>query len=122
MTGRGVTPRGILETLSDAANLLRLPHPVHIHCNNLGLPGNSAVTLATMQALAGRRAHFTHLQFHCYGGEPGQGWKSGASQIIEYVNSHPEVSVDVGQVMFGPATTITADSTGGVPAPQEQRA
>jgi formylmethanofuran dehydrogenase subunit A len=29
---------------------------------------------------------------------------------MEYVNSHAEVSVDVGQVMFGPATTITADS------------
>ena len=30
-------------------------------------PGNVATTLATMDALAGRRAHFTHLQFHCYG-------------------------------------------------------
>jgi formylmethanofuran dehydrogenase subunit A len=29
--------------------------------------------------------------------------------VIEYVNAHPEVSVDVGQVMFGPATTVTAD-------------
>jgi formylmethanofuran dehydrogenase subunit A len=106
LAGRGVTPRGILETLSDAATLLRLPHPVHIHCNNLGLPGNSAVTLATMQALAGRRAHFTHLQFHAYGGP---GWSSGAKPLIQYVNAHPEVSVDVGQVMFGPATTITAD-------------
>src|SRR6185437_4106861 len=28
----------------------------------------------------------------------------------EYVNAHPEVSVDVGQVMFGPAMTITADA------------
>jgi formylmethanofuran dehydrogenase subunit A len=28
---------------------------------------------------------------------------------MDYVNSHPEVSVDVGQVMFGPAATITAD-------------
>ncbi len=28
---------------------------------------------------------------------------------MEYVNAHPEVSVDVGQVMFGPAATITAD-------------
>jgi formylmethanofuran dehydrogenase subunit A len=28
---------------------------------------------------------------------------------MEYVNAHPEVSVDVGQVMFGSATTITAD-------------
>jgi formylmethanofuran dehydrogenase subunit A len=102
----GVTPRAILETLTDAANDLKLPHPVHIHCNNLGLPGNSAVTLASMQALAGRRAHFTHIQFHSYGGP---GWSSGAVPIIEYVNAHSEISVDVGQVMFGPATTITAD-------------
>lgn len=101
-----VTPRAILETLADAANELGLPHPVHIHCNNLGMPGNAAVTLATMQALTGRRAHFTHLQFHSYGGPS---WSSAARQVIEYVNAHPEISVDVGQVMFGPATTITAD-------------
>jgi formylmethanofuran dehydrogenase subunit A len=103
----GVTPRAILETLTDAANQLKLPHPVHIHCNNLGLPGNVAVTLASMQALAGRRAHFTHVQFHSYGGPA---WSSAAAPVIEYVNEHPEISIDVGQVMFGPATTITADS------------
>jgi formylmethanofuran dehydrogenase subunit A len=106
LAGRGVTARAILETLTDAANALKLPHPVHIHCNNLGLPGNVALTLSTMQALSGRRAHFTHLQFHAYGGP---GWSSGAVPLMEYVNSHQEVSVDVGQVMFGPATTITAD-------------
>jgi formylmethanofuran dehydrogenase subunit A len=106
LANKGITPRAILETLADAANSLKLPHPVHIHCNNLGVPGNAAVTLATMQALSGRRAHFTHLQFHAYGGP---GWSSGAVPVIEYVNSHAEVSVDVGQVMFGPATTITAD-------------
>jgi len=92
--------------LTDAGNELGLPHPVHIHCNNLGLPGNADVTLASMKALTGRRAHFTHLQFHSYGGP---GWSSAARPIMEYVNAHPEVSVDVGQVMFGPATTITAD-------------
>ena len=110
MSGRKVTPRAILETLTDAANALGLPHPVHIHCNNLGVPGNAATTLASMEALAGRRAHFTHLQFHCYGGEPGKGWASAAAGVIEYVNAHPELSVDVGQVMFGPAMTITADA------------
>ena len=107
-----VTPRAILETLADAANTLRLPHPVHIHCNNLGQPGNVATTLATMDALAGRRAHFTHLQFHCYGsGAEGKtgGWSSAAKQVIERVNGDPHVSVDVGQVMFGPATTLSAD-------------
>ena len=106
LASHGVTPRAILETLTDAANQLRLPHPVHIHCNNLGVPGNAAVTLATMEALSGRRAHFTHVQFHSYGGP---GWSSGAVPVIEYVNAHPETSMDVGQVMFGPAATITAD-------------
>ena len=104
-----VTPRAILETLTDAANALRLPHPVHIHCNNLGVPGNIETTLETMEALDGRRAHYTHLQFHCYGRADDGGWTSAADRVIEYVNNNPLVSVDVGQVMFGPATTLSAD-------------
>jgi formylmethanofuran dehydrogenase subunit A len=103
-----VTPRAILETLADAAEALALPHPVHVHCNNLGVPGNVATTLASMRAVAGRRAHFTHLQFHAYAAKDGR-WASGAREISEYVNTHPEISGDVGQVMFGPATTVTAD-------------
>ncbi|MEJ7812378.1 MAG: formylmethanofuran dehydrogenase subunit A [Gemmatimonadaceae bacterium] len=105
-----VTPRAILETLADAANALALPHAVHIHCNNLGVPGNSATTLESMRALSGRRAHFTHLQFHSYGGARDAGWRSGAAEVIAYVNANAEVSCDVGQVMFGPATTVTADA------------
>ena len=104
-----VTPRKILETLAAAANALALPHPVHVHCNNLGQPGNAATTLESMKALVGQRAHFTHLQFHSYGGERGKPWQSAARDVIAYVNAHPETSVDVGQVMFGPATTVTAD-------------
>ena len=41
-------------------------------------PGNAATTLASMETLAGRRAHFTHLQFHSYGGERGKSWASAA--------------------------------------------
>ena len=104
-----VTPRRILEVLADAAIALGLPHPVHIHCNNLGVAGNVSTTLDSMRALEGRRAHFTHLQFHSYGGERGKSWSSAARQVAEYVNSHPEVTGDVGQVMFGDATTLTAD-------------
>ena len=106
-----VTPRAILETLVDAAGALGLPHPAHIHCNNLGVAGNAATTLETMRAVAGRRAHFTHLQFHSYGSTaaPG-GWRSAAAELIDYVNAHPEISVDVGQVMFGHAATVTADA------------
>jgi len=105
-----VTPRAILETLADAANALELPHAAHVHCNNLGVPGNVATTLESMRAVAGRRCHFTHLQYHSYGGSAGGAWRSGARELAEYVNAHPEVSADVGQVMFGPATTLTADA------------
>lgn len=108
--GTRVTPRLILETLVDAGNALGLPHAAHIHCNNLGVAGNVATTLASMRAVAGRRAHFTHLQFHSYAVASDGGWRSGAREVAEYVNAHPEVSGDVGQVMFGAATTITADS------------
>ncbi|HEU4642281.1 MAG TPA: formylmethanofuran dehydrogenase subunit A [Gemmatimonadaceae bacterium] len=105
----GVTPRAVLETLADAADALRLPHPVHIHCNNLGVPGNVATTLDSMRAVEGRRAHFTHLQFHSYAGERGKAWSSAARQVIEVVNENRNLTADVGQVMFGPATTLTAD-------------
>jgi formylmethanofuran dehydrogenase subunit A len=104
-----VTPRAILETIVEAANRLALPHAAHIHCNNLGLPGNVETTIDSMRAIEGRRAHFTHLQFHAYGRTADAGWRSGARELIEYVNAHPETSGDVGQVMFGPAATITAD-------------
>jgi formylmethanofuran dehydrogenase subunit A len=104
-----VTPRGIIEILVEAANALALPHPAHVHCNNLGVPGNVQTTLNSMRAVDGQRAHFTHLQFHAYGRTNDDTWRSGARELIEYVNAHPEVSGDVGQVMFGPATTVTAD-------------
>jgi len=105
-----VTPRTILETLTDAAIALGLPHAAHIHCNNLGVPGNADTTLGTMRALDGRRAHFTHLQFHSYARAPDGGWRSGARAIIEYVNAHSTITADVGQVMFGHAATLTADA------------
>ncbi len=107
--GSGVTPRAIVETLVDSANALRLPHAAHIHCNNLGVAGNVATTIDTMRAVDGKRAHFTHLQFHSYAATPDGSWRSGARELIEYINAHAEISGDVGQVMFGPAMTLTAD-------------
>src|SRR5205823_2852123 len=57
----GVTPRQIIGGLAQAVDELRLPHSAHIHCNNLGLPGNWQTTLDTMQALEGHRGHITHI-------------------------------------------------------------
>src|SRR5919106_2066963 len=108
--GPGVTPRRVIETIAGAVQELGLPHPVHVHCNNLGVPGNWRTTLDTLRTLEGRRAHLAHLQFHAYGGKPGGTMRSKAPEIAEYLGAHPEFSADVGQVMFGDATTMTADA------------
>lgn len=39
-----VTPADIITTLIEANELLNLPHSVHLHCNNLGTPGNYECT------------------------------------------------------------------------------
>ena len=108
--GPGVTPRQVIETIATAVHELGLPHPVHVHCNNLGVSGNYRTTLDTLRTLEGRRAHLAHLQFHAYGGRPGGRPRSRAPELAEYLNAHPELSADIGQVMFGSATTMTADA------------
>jgi formylmethanofuran dehydrogenase subunit A len=108
--GPGVTPRRVIETIAGAVHELGLPHPVHVHCNNLGVSGNWRTTLDTLRTLEGRRAHLAHLQFHAYGGRPGGRPRSKAPELAEHLNAHPELSADIGQVMFGPAMTMTADA------------
>ena len=111
----GVTPRQILVELAQAAGDLGLPHPVHLHTLNLGLPGNAAITLETMRALDGHRGHLAHIQFHSYGGHPGDLGKIDAQvgPLADYLNAHPNLTVDVGQVMFGETTSMTADGAVG---------
>ena len=100
----------MLEAIGGAVHELGLPHPVHVHCNNLGVAGNWRTTLDTLDTLEGRRAHLAHLQFHAYGGKPGGRLRSRAPDLAEYLGAHPEFSADVGQVMFGDAMTMTADA------------
>ncbi len=104
-----VTARQILTNLADVANKLKLPHPIHVHSNRLGVPGNIELTLQTLQALEGRRHHLTHVQFHSYGNNQGK-VTSAASRLMDFINAHPETTCDIGQVMFGPAVTLTEDS------------
>jgi formylmethanofuran dehydrogenase subunit A len=106
-----VTPRQIVTGMARAANELCLPHPVHIHCNNLGVPGNWNTTLETMRALDGHRGHITHAQFHSYGGGDGEEatFRSQVVELADYVNGHKNISVDVGQVLFGSTTSMTGD-------------
>lgn len=104
-----LTPRAILTQLADVADALKLPHPVHVHANRLGVPGNIDITLQTLQTLQGRRHHLTHVQFHAYDQKNGQ-VASAAARLMEYLNQHPESTCDIGQVMFGSAVTLTEDS------------
>ncbi|MBK7663497.1 MAG: formylmethanofuran dehydrogenase subunit A [Sterolibacteriaceae bacterium] len=108
-----LTPQQVIGALIEAVDELGLPHPAHIHCNNLGHSGNFETTLETMRIADGHRAHITHIQFHSYGqvaGKSSNNPTSRAKEISEYVNSHPNISADVGQVMFGKSTSMTADA------------
>ncbi len=107
--GFGITPRQILTTLAWVADELHLPHGPHIHCNRLGQPGNARTTMETIEALEGRRAHLCHLQFLSYEGGDGRPFRSGAESVARSVNEHPNITVDIGQVIFGEATTMTSD-------------
>jgi formylmethanofuran dehydrogenase subunit A len=106
-----VTPRQIIKSVAQAVDELKLPHAVHIHANNLGLPGNWTTTLETMKLLESHRGHLTHIQFHSYGGGAGdeETFSSRVAPLAEYVNAHPNLTVDVGQVVFGETTSMTGD-------------
>jgi formylmethanofuran dehydrogenase subunit A len=106
-----VTPRQIVAAVTRTADELKLPHAAHIHCNQLGMPGNWSTTRDTMKAVEGARGHFTHIQFHSYGGGPDdQGtFCSQVPALAEWVNEHPNITCDVGQVVFGETTSMTGD-------------
>ena len=104
-----VTPRKILRSLAEAVDRIGLPHPLHVHCARLGRAGNIETTLATIEAVEGRRIHLTHAQFHAYGSEGPHGYSSAAHRLAEVVNANPQVSIDVGQVLFGQTATLSAD-------------
>lgn len=114
-----VTPRQIVESLAKANELLGLPHSIHVHCNNLGHPGNYEHSIETFKICEGiepfgereRSFHVTHCQFNAYAGTNWGNFESGASQIAEYVNSHKHMSLDTGQIVFTKyaTTTMTGD-------------
>jgi formylmethanofuran dehydrogenase subunit A len=110
--GAALTPRAILERLADAVDALGLPHPLHVHTANLGLPGNWRTMLETMRTLAGRRAHLAHVQFHSYaGGDLDEGsFGSGVAPLVEFFNAHDSLTLDVGQILFGDTVAMTGDA------------
>jgi formylmethanofuran dehydrogenase subunit A len=104
-----VTAAQIVMDLARICDELGLPHPMHLHQNNLGVPGNVGSTIETMNMLQGRRAHLAHLQFHAYGGQDWSTMRSGAKEVADAFMSHKNLTCDVGAILFGDAVTITAD-------------
>src|SRR5262249_16357495 len=83
---------------------------LHVHASNLGVPGNVDSTLATIDAAEGRPIHLTHVQFHSYATEGERKFSSGALRLAEAVARSPNVSIDVGQILFGQTVTASGDS------------
>lgn len=114
-----ITPAQIVKGLIEANEYLGLPHSMHIHANNLGNPGNFTTTLDTFKLAEGFQAnnrfgreqtmHHTHVQFHSYGGDNWGNFESKADAIMDYVNAHPTLTIDTGNVTLDETTTMTAD-------------
>lgn len=112
-----ITPRKIVTGLAKANEELGLPHTIHLHCNNLGMPGNYRTTLDTMEVTKaikpkkGRKTtiHVVHCQFNALYGDNWMNVKSGAPQIAKYVNANQHVTLDLGQLIFTDTTTMTGD-------------
>ena len=105
----GVTSRKIVKALQAAVGRLGMPHPLHVHCNNLGIAGSADTAAATIAAAEGLPLHLAHLQFYGYGAEGKRKFSSAAARLAELVNATPEVTIDVGQVMFGQTVTVSSD-------------
>ena len=104
-----VSSRTIVEALQQAVMDLGIPHPLHLHTNNLGIAGNVETAIATIAAARGKPLHLAHLQFYSYGKEGKRGFSSAAAELAEAVNANANVTVDVGQVMFRQTVTISLD-------------
>ncbi len=105
----GISSRKILQSLNTANENLKIPHPLHVHCNNLGMPGNVETALDTIEASDGRRMHLAHVQFYGYGKEGKRGFSSGAIKLSDSINKNKNITVDIGQVMFQKTVTISSD-------------
>ncbi len=114
-----ITPAQIIKGLIEANEYLGLPHSMHMHANNLGNPGNYTTTLDSFKLSEGIKPnskfgrdqvmHHTHVQFHSYGGDSWANVESKAKDIMAYVNSHDNITIDMGQVTLDETTTMTAD-------------
>ena len=86
-----ITPKEIIAGLITTNEELHLPHSVHLHSNNLGNPGNYTTTLDSLKIAEDFKPN------------------NKSKEVMDYVNSTPQISVDTGSVTLDETTTMTAD-------------
>ena len=79
-------------------------------CSNLGIPGNYLSTIETIKAANSLPIHLTHIQFQSYGNNGDKAFSSAAVEISNFLNKIPNLTCDVGQIMFGQTVTASADT------------
>jgi len=112
-----IEPSRIIRGLVRINEELGLPTSVHLHPNGLGVPGNAATLAETLRLVRGvepstprdQVLHVVHLQFFSYGGDSWRNFSSESEAVAREVKSLGNVTVDAGAVIFGWATTMTAD-------------
>ncbi|MEM2906609.1 MAG: formylmethanofuran dehydrogenase subunit A [Candidatus Odinarchaeota archaeon] len=113
-----VTPKDIIYNLAKASLEAGLQTPIHLHTNNLGVPGNYQTTIdslnVTRTLCSTKRSnpftiHLVHAQFSSYKGDSWKTFASASDEIAAYINNSSHVSFDIGQIIFSNTTTMTAD-------------
>ncbi|WP_462272268.1 formylmethanofuran dehydrogenase subunit A [Methanohalophilus sp.] len=125
-----ITPREIIEGLTEVNEMLGIPMPVHLHANNLGHPGCYETTKESLaipskvkpnqdmgvewaetkfDPTKDKSIYLTHLQFNAFGGTSWRDFESSVKDVTDYVNSQDHVVIDSGSVPFGEATCMTGD-------------
>lgn len=107
LDGFDITPVDVASAVARAVETACLPCPVQLHLNDLGEPWSHLSAIETINGLGVARAHLAHLQFHCYGGRGG--FSSEAGLVAGAFNANPNLTADIGQIVFGKTVTLTAD-------------
>jgi len=117
--GYDLNPLDIVTGLVRVNELLNLPHSIHIHPNQAGRPGNIDTTIETLESIQdiekssqvrrNQLIHIAHAQLHSYGGQDWENFESKSQTIVDYVNTHEQVELDIGQITFHTSTAIFPD-------------
>jgi len=102
--------REMTKRLMQANCRMGLPHPLHLHHPYLAKPDAYVDVIKTMDMAEGMPLHLTHLQFYGYKKNQKGKLVSAAPELAEAINARPNITADVGAVVFGQAAAVSCDT------------